>query len=199
MEEREWVQQIVRGDAAARERFVVQFHESVYRWLRYLTGSGQEETAQELTQETFLAALRGLDRFEGRSALVTWLHRIAYHQFTHWLRDRRQQEHWHTGLEAAEELADPTGKNAWESLCLRQALKQLSEAHRDTFILHYVQQLSVQEVAEVLEVPPGTIQSRLYHARQKLRELLQEPAVFQAEHQEIGAAPAEIACRMERK
>ena len=74
----------------------------------------------------------------------------------------------------AADCVDPATNSYWESLYLREALAQLSEDHRDTFVLHYVQQLSVPEVAEVLGVPPGTVQSRLFHARRRLRDLLRD-------------------------
>jgi RNA polymerase sigma-70 factor (ECF subfamily) len=172
VDDREWAKLIVSGDEPAKSRFVVAFHGPIYRWLRYLSGS--DDAAQELTQEAFLEALQSVSRYEGRASLSTWMHRVAYYRYTHWLREQRRDIRWHAPLESAEEYADPAGQANWESLCLRQALAQLSEEHRDTFVLHYVQALSVPEVAEVLGIPPGTVQSRLFHARRRLRDLLSE-------------------------
>ena len=170
MDDGDWARRIVGGDELERSRFVTLFHGPIYRWLRHLCAS--DEAARELTQETFVEALQSMARYEGRATLSTWVHRVAYYRYTHWLREQRRDRHWHVPLDTAADRADPASKAHWESLYLREALAQLSEDHRDTFVLHYVQQLSVPEVAEVLGVPPGTVQSRLFHARRRLRELL---------------------------
>ena len=188
LDDSEWAQQIVSGDEAAKSRFVAAFHDSVYRWLRYLCTS--DDAAQELTQETFVEALLSMPRYEGRASLSTWLHRVAYFRYTHWLRDRRRERQWLAPIEAAENCADPSGSSQWEALCLKQALAQLSEDHRDTFVLHYVQQLNVPEVAEVLNVPPGTVQSRLFHARRRLRELLRDQPDPAADGSDAERAPS---------
>ena len=118
--------------------------------------------------------MQSIARYEGRATLSTWVHRVAYFRYTHWLREQRRDRHWHVSLDRAADCVDPATNSQWESLYLREALAQLSEDHRDTFVLHYVQQLSVPEVAEVLGVPPGTVQSRLFHARRRLRDLLRD-------------------------
>ena len=174
MDDREWAQRIVSGDDHEKTRFVVAYHGPIYRWLRYLCAT--DDAAQELTQETFVEALQSIARFEGRASLSTWIHRVAYYRYTHWLRERRRELMWRAPMEAADSHPDPSVAAHWESLCLREALAQLSEDHRDTFMLHYVQQLSVPEVAEVLGIPAGTVQSRLFHARRRLRTLLSDGA-----------------------
>lgn len=172
MDDGDWAKRIVDGDESEKSRFVTTFHGQIYRWLRHLCGS--DDAAQELTQETFIESLQSIARYEGRATLSTWVHRIAYFRYTHWLREQRRDRRWHVSLDMAAVCADPSAKAHWESLCLREALAQLSEDHRDTFMLHYVQQLSVPEVAQVLDVPPGTVQSRLFHARKRLRDLLRD-------------------------
>jgi RNA polymerase sigma-70 factor (ECF subfamily) len=181
----EWAKLIAAGDERARSQFVTTFHGQIYRWLRYLCAS--VDAAQELTQDTFVEALQAITRFEGRASISTWLHRVAYYRYTHWLRERRRDLQWLAPLEAADASVDTTSSSHWESLCLKEALAQLSEEHRDTFVLHYVQQLSVLEVAEVLGVPAGTVQSRLFHARKRLRELLRDGL----DGQSTGRSPAD--------
>jgi RNA polymerase sigma-70 factor, ECF subfamily len=185
----DWAKLIASGDESAQSRFVTSFHDRIYRWLRYLSAS--DDAAQELTQETFLEALQSIRRYEGRATLATWLHRVAYFQYTHWLREQRRARLRHAPIEDAAECADPACDASWEALCLREALDKLSEDHRDTFVLHYVQQLCVPEVAEVLGIPPGTVQSRLFHARRRLRELLSDRQDIAHEAAPSGAdAPA---------
>jgi RNA polymerase sigma-70 factor (ECF subfamily) len=147
----------------------------VFRLLCHLTGS--RDHAEDLAQQTFLKAWQALASFRGEASLTTWLHRIAYHEYTHWLRARRET----VPLDAATHVASPTDAYALEALQLRHALAQLSPGHRDAFLLFHVQGLSIPEVATVLDIPAGTVKSRLYHARQRLRELLQEPSAIELE------------------
>src|SRR5437016_9616445 len=95
------VQQLRQGDAEAGRQFVREYYPGVYRYLLYLTG--QPQAAEDLTQETFLHAWRGLDRFEGRASLRLWLHRIAHREFLQGLRRQRPQ----TSLEEIPEFPGP--------------------------------------------------------------------------------------------
>lgn len=162
---------ILRGDKRAGEEFVTVNYPRIYRLLRHLTG--RPDIAEDLTQQTFVRAWQALPTFRHQAGLATWLHRIAYHEYTHWLRDRRE----HASLDSAAHLAAPMDCHEWESLVLPYALAQLTPEHREAFLLYHVQQLSIGEVAAILEVPAGTVKSRLFTARQRLRELLEaEPA-----------------------
>jgi RNA polymerase sigma-70 factor (ECF subfamily) len=167
------VKKILGGDKAAGERLVTEHYPRIYRLLRHLTGS--IDNAEDLTQQTFVKAWQALAAFRGEASLATWLHRIAYHEYTHWLRARRE----HSPLDDAAAVADEGAAQELEAILLRSVLAQLSREHHETFLLYHVQGLSVREVAAVLEVPAGTVKSRLFIARQRLRELLQstEPNV----------------------
>src|SRR5215218_2555575 len=94
------VRRILNGDRAAGERLVTEQYPRIYRLLRHLTGA--VEVAEDLTQQTFLKAWGALASFRGEASLSTWLHRIAYHEYTHWLRARRD----HAPLDEAGEVAD---------------------------------------------------------------------------------------------
>jgi RNA polymerase sigma-70 factor (ECF subfamily) len=161
------VKRILSGDKAAGERLVTEHYPRIYRLLRHLTGS--VEDAECLTQQTFVNAWQGLAAFRGESSLGTWLHRIAYHAYTHSRRSQRK----HAPLDAAAVLDDPAAGGV-EAVLLRDALAQLSSDHRETFLLYHVQGLSVSEVAGTLDVPAGTVKSRLFVARQRLRKSLSE-------------------------
>jgi RNA polymerase sigma-70 factor, ECF subfamily len=162
------VGRILRGDKAAGERLVSEHYPRVYRWLRHLTGS--VDTAEELTQQTFIKAWQCLGGLRAEGSLSVWLHRIAYHQYTHWLRDRKVD----CPLEETSAVSPDRTMSALDAILLERALAQLSEDHRQTFLLYHVQELSVPEVAGVLGVPDGTVKSRLFVARQRLRELLMD-------------------------
>ncbi len=169
------VWRILRGDKRAGEEMVAAHYPRIFRLLRYLTG--RADIAEDLTQQAFVRAWQALPNFRHQASLATWLHRIAYHEYTHWLRDRRE----HASLDSAAHLAAPSTFHEWEALVLPQALAQLTPEHRDAFLLYHVQELSVGEVASILEVPAGTIKSRLFTARQRLREILEAEAASSLE------------------
>src|SRR2546421_5380817 len=145
MRDRRLVQQILGGDPVAGEMLVTEHYPRLYRLLRHLTGS--VETAEDLTQQTFVRAWQALAAFRGEASLATWLHRIAYHEYTHWLRARRE----HLPLEEAAAVADERAAHELEAVLLRGALAQLSPEHRETFLLFHVQGLAALEVASALE------------------------------------------------
>jgi RNA polymerase sigma-70 factor (ECF subfamily) len=170
LHDRGWARRILNGDKVAGERLVAENYPRIYRMLRCLTGC--VEVAEDLTQQTFVHAWTALATYRGEAKLGTWLHRIAYHEYTHWLRARRDD----VPLEAIADLPDLRAVQGLKTVMLSRALQQLSDEHRETFLLYYVQELSVSEVAAVLDLPPGTVKSRLFTARKLLRNLLSDAA-----------------------
>ena len=158
---------MLEGDGEEGRLWVTEQYPRLLRFLRHLTGSA--DAAEDLTQSAFVKAWEGLGSYRGESSLSTWLHRIAYHEYTHWIRSRRV----HSSLEDLHTPDVPA--NQLDGLLLRQALARLTPEHRETFLLRHVQGFSVGEVAAVMEVPTGTVKSRLFHARAQLRILLSEP------------------------
>lgn len=161
------VQRILKGDRAAGERFVTAHYPRIFRLLRCLAGNA--ETAQDLTQQTFARAWQALPAFQGKASLTTWLHKIAYHEYTNWLRSRRD----FAPLDEAAGIADLREARGLDSILVSRALAQLPDEQRETFVLYYMQEFSVTEIGEMLELPAGTVKSRLFTARRRLRELLQ--------------------------
>ncbi len=161
------IKKILRGDRTAAERLVTTHYSRIYRLLRCLTGS--VEAAEDLTQQTFVRAWQALANYQGRASFATWLHRIAYHEYTHWLRARRD----HLPLEEAADIADVKAAYGLDSIIVSRALMHLPAEHREVFLLYYMQQLSVGEIAEVLDLPAGTVKSRLFNARRQMRALWQ--------------------------
>lgn len=162
------VQRILSGDKAAGEQFVIEHYEAIFRFLRNLTGN--KEDAEDLTQQTFLRAWEALPSFRGDSSLSTWLHSIAYREYTHWLRSRRE----FVPLDEIVDMPDEQANQNLEAVLLRWAIYRLDPEHREVFVLYYVQGFSVSEIAKIIGVPAGTVKSRLFFARQKLRELLSD-------------------------
>ena len=171
----ETARRIADGDAGVTERFVVSHYASVCRFMRHLTG--QKEDAEDLTQQAFIKAKQQIASYRGKATLRTWLFRIAFHEYTHWKRSRRRT----LTLESAPARVETAYDACLEAEALLDALKRLPEPLREAFLLHEVQELSVEETASVLGLPQGTVKSRLFNARQKLSSMLE------GRQEEIGA------------
>lgn len=145
------------------EDLVETHYDAVFRFLWQLTR--HRENAEDLTQQTFLKAQSRLSSFRGESSVRTWLHAIAYREFTTWRRLR-----WLKGISLrADQKAPDLHGIAVEGLWLLDALDKLNPALSEAFILHEVQGLTVEEISQVTGSPAGTVKSRLHHARARLQ------------------------------
>jgi RNA polymerase sigma-70 factor (ECF subfamily) len=150
-----------------------------------------EEQARDVVQDAFLKAYAALDRFEGRAAFSTWLHRIVVNLCL----DRKRRERGSRRVEWSEEAlgvaeADPEASDtplpalALERAELRAALLRaigaLPEEARRTLELREIDGLGYQEIATSLGVPKGTVMSRLHYARRRLRRALVAAGVAEA-------------------
>jgi RNA polymerase sigma-70 factor (ECF subfamily) len=153
----------------AFETLYRQYGERIYHFCFRLCGSVPE--AEDLTQEVFVAALLGLDRFEGRSAVLTWLYRIAVFRWRHW---RSRKEPLAVSLDAGRQIA--SSRDAIHDFIERQSLEHalagLTPDQREAFVLVKMEGLKYREAAEVLGTPLGTVQSRVFDAITRLRERL---------------------------
>ncbi|MBS1708217.1 MAG: RNA polymerase sigma factor [Armatimonadetes bacterium] len=168
MNDRDIARQIARGDAEATEEFVRTHYQSVYRFMRHLTR--QVEDSEDLTQQAFVMAKQRIATYRGDASLRTWLHRVAFHEYTHWKRAHRTSQR----LDRSTPYWDAGFDVCVESAVLAEALGHLSEQHRNAFLLFEVQELSIAEAAHVLRVPQATFKSRLFKARKHLCSLMTE-------------------------
>jgi RNA polymerase sigma-70 factor, ECF subfamily len=173
--DRRLIRDIRAGKRAACAELVHAHYVAVYRLLLHLTRD--VPLAEDLTQETFAAAWQRIGAFEGRSALATWLHRIAYGKFVDACRSSRRDTALIERLK--DEAAGSTGPTPREAAeagdearLLYTALKRLEESERVPLVLHYLQGLSYREMAEVLDEPAGTVKWRVRQALERLRALL---------------------------
>ena len=154
-----------RRDDAVR-RLVDEFHSPIYRFLKQLTG--RAEDAEDLAQQTFIRILATADRYDGRAPFRSWIYRFAINEFKRWRRKRI----W---LPLSSDLVcgtDPIS-SALDARMLLDALAHLSFDHRTAFLLHYVEGLSLEEIAATFRIPAGTVKSRLHHARNQLKVQLE--------------------------
>jgi RNA polymerase sigma-70 factor, ECF subfamily len=170
-----------RGDLAAFEPLVEKYRERVWR-LAYHHLRDSEE-ARDVAQEAFIRAWRALPSFRGQSAFYTWLFRIATNVATDRARQRASQtralgpervpeEEWERVMVDEEAGPEETTARAEQRARIQQALATLPEHHRAIIMLSDLEGLSYREIAEVLDIPMGTVMSRLHHARKRLRAAL---------------------------
>lgn len=162
-EDYQLAREMSEGNSAALEDFVRLYYGSVLRFMRHLTR--HSEDAEDLTQQTFLTAKRSIRGFRGEASLRTWIHRVAFREYLRWKRRRRP----FLPLPRGAAFEEAGYARCEEARWLEAALAGIPEAQRTAFILHYLQEMPIAEVAEVLNVPIGTVKSRLFHARESLR------------------------------
>ena len=153
------------GDSAAFHALVDRHAQRLYRLAVSLIGNAAD--AEDVLQETFIGAFRGLRSFEGRASVKTWLTRILVMQAGQWRRSRRRRK-----FEPMGDSMAASGPSAEAGLDVRAAIAQLSPEHREVVVLREFERMSYEEIAEALDVPRGTVESRLHRARSELREKL---------------------------
>jgi RNA polymerase sigma-70 factor (ECF subfamily) len=170
------------GDRDAFDVLVLRYQAQIYRLARILA-RGDTRDAEDLAQETFIRAYRGMGRFRQDSTFRTWLHRIALNViWSHLSRSRQRAPH--VGLEPSEDGAGPAGyepasvRDDVEAALIRRqvidrALATLSTDARVAITLRDIQGLEYQEIATITGVPIGTVESRIFRARRRLRPLLE--------------------------
>ncbi|MFF4666704.1 sigma-70 family RNA polymerase sigma factor [Streptomyces sp. NPDC001279] len=163
------------GDTAAVERFVRVLHQDVWRYVAHL--SADPQSADDLTQETFLRALSSLHRFEGRSSARTWLLSIARRtvvdSFRHAAARPRlyDRDDWQSLVERRQ----PRTPGFDDGVALAELLTTVPAERRDAFVLTQMLGLPYAEAARALGCPIGTVRSRVARARATLVHLLREP------------------------
>lgn len=172
-EDRELVLAFVAGDRSAFEEIIVRYERRVFSVC--LRMCGDQEDARDAAQETFVTAYRSLQGFRGDAQLSTWLHRVAVNASLDLLRKRSKRP---TAVEVVPEAtSDEPGPEevavrSDRAAAVHAALAKLSEDHRAVIVLFDLQGLQYPEVAQALDVPVGTVKSRLHRARVDLARLL---------------------------
>ena len=178
MTEQELVRAAGRGDSAAFEQLVRLYENKVYHLALRMCAS--PEDANDVAQEAFLAAWKGLPSFRGESGFSTWLYRLTSNAAIEHLRRNKKQK-GDLSLDDEELSLDavdpgPRPQDAAEKSELKEAvaagLRQLSDDHRQVLVLREIQELSYEEIAGMLGLDLGTVKSRISRARNALRKIL---------------------------
>ncbi|HZQ39396.1 MAG TPA: sigma-70 family RNA polymerase sigma factor [Rhizomicrobium sp.] len=176
----ELIGRIADGDRVAMQVLFARHHVRVFRFALRLVRN--EAVAEDLISEVFLDVWRQAGRFEGRSAVSTWLLAITRFKALSALRKKQEAELDET---AAEEIADTDDdpdvalQKKDKAAILRRCLTALSAEHREIIDLVYYHEKSVQEVVEIVGIPEGTVKTRMFHARKRLAELMKAQGIDQ--------------------
>jgi RNA polymerase sigma-70 factor (ECF subfamily) len=183
LDDRALVQECQGGSRDAFSTLVVRYQEAVlnlaYRRL------GDRELALDVAQEVFLKAYKGLSKFQGDSRFFTWLYRIALNESVTAHRksarhsralslDAERGSEGNKLAEPADETFEPTAEAARQDdqAMVQRAIAELDDEFAQPLILRDLEGLSYQEVADVLEIPLGSVKSRIHRARQTLKNRL---------------------------
>jgi RNA polymerase sigma-70 factor (ECF subfamily) len=169
---------IAQGDRLAMQALFARHQLRVYRFVLRLVGNAS--AAEDLISDVFLDVWRQADRFEGRSAVSTWLLAIARFKALSSMRRRPDEELDEAKAEAIEDGSDGPELSVQKKdkgTALRKCLQGLSPEHREVIDLVYYHEKSVEEVAAIVGIPEATVKTRMFYARKKLSELLQAAGI----------------------
>ena len=172
------VDRVCQGDLEALGELYGKYRMQVFRTALAITRN--RETAEDILQEVFLRLYRNAERVDTSLALAPWLYRVTANLcYSHLSRQNR----WLTTLEdVIESIAAPPSRACPErqaeqselQAIIQQAINLLSPNHQIVIVLHYLAGLSLKEIANILEIPEGTVKSRLHYGRENLRCQLEE-------------------------
>ena len=174
MDELRTVARAKQGDADAFALLVQTYETSVYRLALRMCGNAHD--AEEVAQEAFMAAWKGLPSFRGESKFSSWLYQLTTNACLDLLRREKRHRAAVPLDEQAELSGEDTPHRAAENAELRDtlqaALQELSDDHRQIFLMRQMRQLSYDEIGALLGLEAGTVKSRLSRAKKQLRQIL---------------------------
>lgn len=166
------------GEEDALAELVERWRPRLYRHACRLTGNA--DAAADATQEAWLAIVRGLRRLDDSARFPAWAYRIVTFKCADWTRRRQRDRIAHNHhvdrqrtLDGAEDAPSDASGESGEIARLRSALRQLSGEHRAALSLYYLEELSVAQIAGALNIPQGTVKSRLHFARAHLKAIIE--------------------------
>ena len=181
------IKRIKEGDTGAYNDIVSRYYDRIFSRVSQMLKNKQD--AEEVTQDAFIRAHRGIESFRGDSSFSTWLYQIAtnlaHNRYWYWIRRRRDQS-----ISLDQPISDegdatlenimPSGAlNPYEATLNQEfvdevssCMHQLGEKHKEVLVLRNVRNLSYDEFADELQISIGTVKSRIARARESLRELM---------------------------
>ncbi len=186
-EEASIVAELKAGSEDAYSWLIAQYHQPIYSLVYRIVDDPAD--APDTVQEVFLKVFKGINRFNGESSLKTWIYRIALHEASNrrrwWFRHKGREQSiepkddLETGPGSARDTLVDSGASPLECAMrgqlrakVEEVLKELQEPYRTTVILRDIEELSYEQIAEVMEVSLGTVKSRLVRGREALKKRL---------------------------
>ena len=175
------IKELKRYNEKAFNYFVIKYQKMIIGYLNKIIRD--EAEAWNISQEVFIAVFKNIDKFQGNSSLKTWLFRIAHNQAINklrYLKSRKSKKH--NSIDELKEkypnfditwLDDPLEniQNKEKINFLNLALDYLDEKDRDVIRLRYFNELNYEEIAEILNISNGTVKSRLFRGKKRLKEI----------------------------
>ena len=183
------IERIRAGDMAAYNVMVIRHYDRIFSRVLQLLNNKQD--AEEVTQDAFIRAHRGLENFRGDASFSTWLYQIAtnlaHNRYWYWFRRKRDQSisldqpQCDDGSLTLENVMPCADENPAEAVVTQEfvdrvsaCMQYLNDKHKEVLILRNVKNLTYDEIAQQLEISVGTVKSRIARARESLRGLLRE-------------------------
>jgi RNA polymerase sigma-70 factor, ECF subfamily len=159
------------GDEDAYRELVARFGSRLRYFLRKLVG--QVDRADDLAQEVWLDVLRQLPKLKDAAAFTTWMYRIAHGKA---MLDGRRNGRAPTAIADVEWIADKEDDtfSAEDAARIHAALDRLEPAHREVLVLRFLEELSYDEIGQIVDCPLGTVRSRIHYAKVALQRLLEK-------------------------
>ena len=183
MDSKELLAQCRAGDRVAVDQLVQEYQPQLFRLALSILDDGSQNgsaDAQEITQDALLAALRSLDSYRAEARLSTWLYSITVNLCRNHIRTRQRRERVRNLFERLTTPIEDAPSQPEDVIIRKQAdfslfsiVQSLNEKHRLPVILRYYHNCSVAEIAQILDIPEGTVHSRLNTARKKVRNCLE--------------------------
>ena len=181
------IERIKNGDASAYNDMVARYWDRIFARVHQLLKNKQD--AEEVTQDAFIRAHRGLDNFRGDASFSTWLYQIAtnlaHNRYWYWFRRKRDysvsldQPLTEDGSLTLENVMPCEGESPAEAAVTQEFVDRVSECmqglggkHKEVLILRNVKNLTYEEIALQLDISVGTVKSRIARARESLRDLM---------------------------
>jgi RNA polymerase sigma-70 factor (ECF subfamily) len=177
-DDRDLIKRIAKKDQSAIDVLFARYQLRLGRFMNRMVKN--DAIAAELTNEVFMKVWRHAGTFSSRSAVYTWIYRIAHNEAISYLRKRSDEA---LDEEAVLEIVDTndtpevTIQKTDKAAAIRQCLVSLSDEHREVIELVYYQEMSVREVSETVGIPANTVKTRMFHARKYLSKLLQDAGI----------------------
>lgn len=181
------IERIKEGDMGAYNDMVTRYYDRIFARVSQLLKNKQD--AEEVTQDAFIRAHRGLENFRGDASFSTWLYQIAtnlaHNRYWYWFRRKRDQSISldqplsENGDLTLENVMPCKGENPAEATVTQEFVDRVSECmgdlndkHKEILILRNVKNLTYDEISQQLEISVGTVKSRIARARESLRDLM---------------------------